>query len=39
MLKLALVIALLTGVISILGRPWAFRTSYELGPGPQPSST
>jgi len=29
-LKLALVIALLTGVISILGRPWAFRTSYEL---------
>jgi lipopolysaccharide export system permease protein len=29
-LKLALVIALLTGTISIIGRPWAFRTSYEL---------
>lgn len=29
-LKLALVIALITGVISILGRPWAFRTSYAL---------
>jgi lipopolysaccharide export system permease protein len=29
-LKLALVIALITGAISILGRPWAFRTSYEL---------
>lgn len=29
-LKLALVVALITGVISILGRPWAFRTSYDL---------
>ena len=29
-LKLALVVALITGAISILGRPWAFRTSYEL---------
>ncbi len=29
-LKLALVIALVTGVISLLGRPWAFRTSYDL---------
>jgi len=29
-LKLALMVALITGVISILGRPWAFRTSYEL---------
>jgi lipopolysaccharide export system permease protein len=29
-LKLALVIALITGFISILGRPWAFRTSYAL---------
>jgi lipopolysaccharide export system permease protein len=29
-LKLALVIALITGAISILGRPWAFRTSYDL---------
>jgi lipopolysaccharide export system permease protein len=29
-LKLALVIALITGVISLLGRPWAFRTSYDL---------
>jgi lipopolysaccharide export system permease protein len=29
-LKLALVIALITGIISIQGRPWAFRTSYEL---------
>lgn len=28
--KLALVIALLTGLLSILGRPWAFRTSYAL---------
>ncbi len=29
-LKLALVVAMVTGVISVLGRPWAFRTSYEL---------
>lgn len=29
-LKLALVVALVTGVISLLGRPWAFRTSYDL---------
>jgi len=29
-LKLALVVALVTGAISILGRPWAFRTSYDL---------
>lgn len=29
-LKLSLVIAVITGVISIIGRPWAFRTSYEL---------
>jgi lipopolysaccharide export system permease protein len=29
-LKLSLVIALITGVISIVGRPWAFRTGYEL---------
>jgi len=29
-LKLALVVALVTGLISILGRPWAFRTSYAL---------
>jgi lipopolysaccharide export system permease protein len=29
-LKLALVIALITGFISIQGRPWAFRTSYAL---------
>ncbi|MEM6579876.1 MAG: LPS export ABC transporter permease LptF [Pseudomonadota bacterium] len=29
-LKLALIVALVTGTISILGRPWAFRTSYEL---------
>jgi lipopolysaccharide export system permease protein len=29
-LKLALVVALITGLTSILGRPWAFRTSYEL---------
>jgi lipopolysaccharide export system permease protein len=28
--KLALVVALITGIISIQGRPWAFRTSYEL---------
>jgi lipopolysaccharide export system permease protein len=29
-LKLSLVIAVITGVMSILGRPWAFRTSYAL---------
>jgi lipopolysaccharide export system permease protein len=29
-LKLALVIAIITGLLSILGRPWAFRTSYAL---------
>jgi len=29
-LKLALVIAVITGLMSILARPWAFRTSYEL---------
>lgn len=29
-LKLALVIALVTGLISVIGRPWAFRTSYDL---------
>lgn len=29
-LKLALVVALITGFISIQGRPWAFRTSYAL---------
>ena len=29
-LKLALVIALITGLMSTLGRPWAFRTSYAL---------
>jgi lipopolysaccharide export system permease protein len=29
-LKLALVIALITGIISLQGRPWAFRTSYDL---------
>jgi lipopolysaccharide export system permease protein len=29
-LKLALVVALITGVLSIIGRPWAFRTSYAL---------
>ena len=28
--KLALSIALITGFISVLGRPWAFRTSYSL---------
>jgi lipopolysaccharide export system permease protein len=28
--KLALVIALITGFISVQGRPWAFRTSYAL---------
>lgn len=29
-LKLALIVALITGVLSIIGRPWAFRTSYAL---------
>jgi lipopolysaccharide export system permease protein len=29
-LKLALVVALITGAMSVLGRPWAFRTSYAL---------
>jgi len=29
-LKLALVVALITGVISVIARPWAFRTSYAL---------
>lgn len=29
-LKLALVVALITGLMSILARPWAFRTSYAL---------
>lgn len=29
-LKLALVIALITGLLSVLGRPWAYRTSYAL---------
>ena len=29
-LKLALIIALITGFISIVGRPWAYRTSYAL---------
>ena len=29
-LKLALVVALLTGIISIAGRPWAYRESYRL---------
>jgi len=29
-MKLAAVIAVVTGVISVIGRPWAFRTSYEL---------
>ncbi|MEM9254126.1 MAG: LPS export ABC transporter permease LptF [Pseudomonadota bacterium] len=28
--KLAIVVAVVTGLISVLGRPWAFRTSYEL---------
>ena len=28
--KLALVVALVTGLISVLGRPWAYRTSYAL---------
>lgn len=29
-LKLALIVAIVTGLLSVLGRPWAFRTSYEL---------
>lgn len=29
-LKLSLVVAILTGVLSVLARPWAFRTSYAL---------
>jgi lipopolysaccharide export system permease protein len=29
-LKFSLLIALFTGFLSIAGRPWAFRTSYEL---------
>ena len=29
-LKLALVIALITGILSVQGRPWAYRTSYAL---------
>jgi lipopolysaccharide export system permease protein len=29
-LKLSLVVALITGLISVQGRPWAFRTSYAL---------
>lgn len=29
-LKLALIMAIITGAISIVGRPWAFRTSYAL---------
>ena len=29
-LKLALVIALITGFISVQGRPWAYRTSYAI---------
>ncbi len=28
--KLAVVVAIITGVISILGRPWAYRESYRL---------
>lgn len=28
--KLAVVVAILTGLISIVGRPWAFATSYRL---------
>jgi len=28
--KLALLIAIVTGLISMLGRPWAYRTSYAL---------
>jgi len=29
-LKLALLVAVLTGLLSVLGRPWAYRTSYAL---------
>jgi len=29
-LKLALVVAIITGALSVLGRPWAYRTSYAL---------
>jgi len=29
-LKLAVVIAIITGALSVLGRPWAYRTSYAL---------
>jgi lipopolysaccharide export system permease protein len=29
-LKLALLVALFTGLLSVMGRPWAFRTSYAL---------
>lgn len=29
-LKLSLVVAVITGLLSVLGRPWAFRTSYAL---------
>jgi lipopolysaccharide export system permease protein len=29
-LKLALVVAVITGIISIVGRPWAYRESYRL---------
>ena len=28
--KLAVVVAILTGIISIIGRPWAYRESYRL---------
>lgn len=28
--KLSLVVALITGLTSVIGRPWAFRTSYAL---------
>lgn len=28
--KLSLVIAIITGFLSVIGRPWAFRTSYAL---------
>ena len=28
--KLALLVALFTGLLSVMGRPWAFRTSYAL---------
>jgi len=29
-LKLAVVVAVITGTLSVLGRPWAYRTSYAL---------